>query len=337
LDRRSFLQAAFGSSVAFLAEPLSASGPWAFLTNSTAPQSLATDLMPSFFAAYERTLDLSSMPERIGILAREFFLPNARVFTAAGFNGGSHGRFYDSRIANWLEQIDPIADDVRALAARAPLEWAEHEVGFSAAFRDYVPSMAYFLISLFSFDGYIAELDGTPALFLGLDAIAANSEVSNNLKVLFDHEAFHLYDVAGRTVNSPPLVWSRVWAEGLATYVSAKLNPDASLQQVFLGFDPSALATEELAWAAGEVLDHLDDPISDVTSWLFDARLTESGRSPRLAYFLGFSAAQSAGSTTDLATLARLPDGSARAILAATLETLAGRSQARARSSGVAR
>ena len=74
-------------------------------------------------------------------------------------------------------------------------------------------------------------------LMLGLDGIAKFHGADAHLAATFSHELFHVYHFQ---VNPLPRdadqvqLYRLVWQEGLATYVSKVLNPDASLADTLL-------------------------------------------------------------------------------------------------------
>src|ERR1700726_3464238 len=99
------------------------------------------------------------------------------------------------------------------------------------------------MLSLFRFDGKIPH-DNPRMLLLGLDGLAKFHGPEGRLPVILSHELFHVYhfqvNPLPRDVDQVEL-YRLIWQEGLATYVSQVLNPEASLADVLL--DPR-LATE---------------------------------------------------------------------------------------------
>ena len=72
---------------------------------------------------------------------------------------------------------------------------------------------------------------------LGVDTIA-QFETPASLPVFLSHELFHRYhfQAAGFSddLAERDLIWRSLWAEGLATYVSARLNPSNPLSDALI-------------------------------------------------------------------------------------------------------
>ncbi len=71
-------------------------------------------------------------------------------------------------------------------------------------------------------------------MLFGVDAIAI-LHGPEDMPSFFAHELFHIYhrQVMGARLPDPDSVtWWSLWEEGLATYVSQRLNPALSAQQV---------------------------------------------------------------------------------------------------------
>ena len=86
-------------------------------------------------------------------------------------------------------------------------------------------------------DGAGRIVAGKPALVLGPPEIASY-QTPAQLPVFIAHELFHRYhfSVAGFSddLAERDLIWRALWAEGLATYASAELNPDRPLADALL-------------------------------------------------------------------------------------------------------
>lgn len=309
MQRRDFLR--FFSTLAVLDVPKAA-----FATPGG-----PTDLMPRFWRTYDvsRQAELS---DRVAALAADFFLPEAESYSAAGFNdAGSHGRLLDARVAAWLARLDGMAAPVRAIARALPAAWKEHDLRFrSAGLIRVRGAEAIFLPSLFSFTGYSRIWKGNPMLFLAPDGIVDKIGERPDLAVLFDHEVFHVYhDVAAPDLTGP-LLWMRLWREGLATYVSERLNPSVSLDQVLMSGDLARIDVRQIASAARYVLAKLDD--GDDSGSLFDVDRHE-GFPPRMGYLLGLTVAKAMTSGMPIDAAAHLSAADVRPRLMDALSKLA--------------
>jgi Predicted Zn-dependent protease (DUF2268) len=180
---------------------------------------------------------------------------------------------------------------------------------FLNAFPDFDCSRArvYLMLSLFRFDGKIPH-DNPRILLLGLDGLAKFHGAEIRLPVILSHELFHVYhfqvNPLPRNIDDIPL-YRLVWQEGLATYVSKQLNPDASLADVLL--DPR-LAREgpryipAIARDLAKQLEAVDD--STAARYLSYWR---GGQMPaRMGYLIGYEIARKMAEIKSVRELARL-------------------------------
>jgi hypothetical protein len=183
------------------------------------------------------------------------------------------------------------------------------EANFQKEFPDFDCSKArvYLMLSLFRFDGKIPH-DNPRLLLLGLDGLAKFHGADTRLSVILSHELFHVYHFQ---VNPLPqniddvALYRLIWQEGLATYVSKQLNPDASLADVLL--DPR-LAQEgpryipAVARDLAKQLESMDDATTAryLSYW-------HGGQIPaRMGYLIGYEIASKMAATKSVRELARL-------------------------------
>jgi hypothetical protein len=267
------------------------------------------DLAPDFWRFYDADVG-GEAAERALALHLQFISRNIEVYTAAGFTrNGSHGQVTDRRVADWLRLFDPLALAARRVSQMLPDAWREHEVRFRASFpsRDSITPV-YVLLSLFAFDADTRPWRGRPCLFLGVDGMVQQAG-EPNLDVLLDQEAFHLYHAeANRELWSapqPPL-WMRLWREGLASFVSARLNPKAPAADVLRSPELAEVSPESLRAIAAQALAALDT--TDVAGHHRFLDAGYEGDIPvRSGYLLGLRLAERAGRSLSLDQLARLP------------------------------
>ena len=186
---------------------------------------------------------------------------------------------------------------------------ASTQARFQNTFPDFDPSKArvYLILSLFRFDGKIPH-DNPRMLMLGLDGIAKFHGADAHLSVILSHELFHVYHFQ---VNPLPRdadevqLYRLVWQEGLATYVSKVLNPDASLADILL--DPR-LAVEGPKYVplfAQSLLTQLESKDDATAARYLSYR--RGGQTPaRLGYLIGYEIAKRAAANHPLSELARL-------------------------------
>lgn len=212
-------------------------------------------------------------------------------------------------LEQYLGELNTYLPAIEHLHRRFEEQRASIEAKFLDAFPDFDSSRTrvYLMLSLFRFDGKIPH-DNPRMLLLGLDGLAKFHGADARLPVILSHELFHVYhfqvNPLPRDVDQVEL-YRLIWQEGLATYVSQVLNPDASLASVLL--DPR-LAEEGpkfvpmLAYSLLPQLESKDD--ATAASYLSYRR---GGQIPaRMGYLIGYEIARRAAATHQITELARL-------------------------------
>lgn len=283
------------------------------------------NLLPAYHA-FEQATATQSPPERadafLSTYARAhpgFFLlgdttalDQLRAPAAAFFAGGTPR----PGLRPYSEAA--LVETERAVALALPLA----QQRFLAAFPDFRCTTTVVLgVSLGRFDGLLVP-GNPPRLQFGLDLIARIHD-ADTLPALFAHELFHLYQ---RQVNpavtriDPIPVWSGLWQEGLATWVSGALTPALTPERLFWippGLLPRAEAAHR-ALAAALLAD------VDATGDRYDRWFTANGGTDTLpargGYYLGYRLASELARTHSAAELARMPPAAVRAEVIAFLQ-----------------
>lgn len=180
---------------------------------------------------------------------------------------------------------------------------------FLRAFPEFDPSKAkiYLLLSLFRFDGKVPH-DDPRMLLLGLDGLAKFHGAEVSLPVILSHELFHLYHFQ---VNPPPRdadqieLYRLIWQEGLATYVSQVLNPEATLADALLDPRLAAEGPKFVPTLAHSLLTQLEST-DDTTAGLY-LSYQRGGQIPaRMGYLIGYEIARRAAAGHQMTELVRL-------------------------------
>jgi hypothetical protein len=103
-------------------------------------------------------------------------------------------------------------------------------------------------------------------------------------------------------------LWWGMWEEGLATYVSQRLNPAVSPQQV-LWFPADLVVRMQVPGATQRAarLMSADFDKSGGTHWFDSGHSAPGDLPPRAGYYMGYKLAASLGRDHSLASLALLP------------------------------
>jgi hypothetical protein len=176
-------------------------------------------------------------------------------------------------------------------------------------------------------DGSAATVNGQHRIIFAPDVIPRYHKLSD-LKVLIDHETFHIYHhqataVFGASDEAVPTTLEALWSEGLATFVSWRMNPDVSLDIALLQPNIPEGARPHLADIAKDLLAHLDE--KDETTYLhyFVASRQPEGYPPRAGYYVGVLIAQDLSGRYTLQRLTHLKGAVLHEAIVAQLQKLA--------------
>jgi hypothetical protein len=214
-----------------------------------------------------------------------------------------------ARVAKYLQDVSPLIPAMRRITDTIRDGFPGFVQQFSATFLDYAPTTpVYFTVSLFGFAGGLRVTDGNADLYFGVDELARIHGTTRNLKVIFQHELFHQYhyQIAAEIIDNRA-AWAFMWEEGLATYVSQRMNPGTSADQVLVTPDRlSELAQPHLPDLAYRLLANADSIDSNDYMDLFSVEKTPSGIPSRSGYFVGYRVAQKLAETRSIVQLVHL-------------------------------
>ncbi len=186
--------------------------------------------------------------------------------------------------------------------------------GYTARFRKRFPDFRcdfpiYLMISLGHMDGAGRVVGGRPALVLGVEVIDS-FETREQMPVFFAHELFHRYHSQVAGFSDDPgdgqPIWRTLWAEGLATFVSARLNPDRPLSDAMLfPRDLAERAAPQIERLARALRDN-DAPNPSLYKEYFELGDANPTVPPRAGYYVGYRVASLAAREYSLYRLAHL-------------------------------
>jgi hypothetical protein len=275
------------------------------------------NLMPAFFTAWDRGLG-KPLDERVRLFESAVIYPNRGAYDNSEFKlDHAHLAWYLNEVERWVPRM-------RRMSGTIATELPAGERALVAAFPDLRPVTVYFLPSLMHFDGQTRN--GT--LFFGVDGLVAFDGSNVNLSVVVTHELFHIYhyqvnaETYGESGSTHAPVHAQLWTEGLATYVSERLNPTATRAQVLVSEELASLPpakTSELACSIEPKLDSARD--ADATPF-FDLGVKPAGLPPRGGYLIGLLVAEQLGTTRTLRELALLKGPELHAAIASGVRHL---------------
>ena len=216
--------------------------------------------------------------------------------------------------------------ELKATARRIEQRLPPLVESFKATFRDFRCDFPiYIMHALHRLDGAGRMVDGRPSLVLGVDMIS--DEKPESFDILIHHELFHRYhfQVAGFSDDNADreVLWRGLWVEGLATYVSMRLNPPASLQTALIApEDLVERAQPMLADLVAELTPHLDEIDPERFRRFFTYRGPEAVPPSRAGYYIGALIAERLAKRHSLSTLAHMSADSVREELGTQLAAL---------------
>ena len=114
----------------------------------------------------------------------------------------------------------------------------------------------------------------------------------------------------------------RIWGEGLATYVSGRMNPGADELALLLTDKNLSAARERLGFLASLALEHLDDTSSVYAKPWLQGGTSDKEVPARAGYLVGLHVAERIGRERSLTELARMSPTEVRVQMEATLREI---------------
>jgi hypothetical protein len=226
----------------------------------------------------------------------------------------------------YLVELERRSFAIRSLARRFATIHSGVEERFMQAFPDFRPSgtTVYLTVSRFRFDGKVPH-DHLNSLLFAFDGVAKFHGENAPVAVIFSHELFHLYHFQ---INPPPAnpdqvpLYRLIWQEGLACYVSSRLNPSAPLHDIV--FDPRLAAegpvlVQSVSRQLLQDLGSTDDlPTAEYLTY------RKTGATPsRMGYLIGYQIAAKLAAQYSLLELAHLRDPALRFMMRREVRLLA--------------
>lgn len=179
------------------------------------------------------------------------------------------------------------------LAANVPL----YMQAFRQTFPDYRCDFTFFIAPSFgNLDGAAGLVNGQFRIIFAPDVIPRLHKL-DVLKVLIDHETFHIYHrqasgVFGVAEEAIPTIEVGLWSEGLATLVSWRMNPAVSLDVALLQPGIPEGARAHMTAIAAELLAHLEETDEPTYARFFEGGQPTGGYPARAGYYVGLLIAQ---------------------------------------------
>ncbi|MGI4720610.1 MAG: hypothetical protein ACRYGO_08915 [Janthinobacterium lividum] len=227
----------------------------------------------------------------------------------------------DARLAKAFAAFPALREAYARKVARFTQDLPRHIASFRKEFPDYPATTdIWFLHSLGEMDGGTRTFNGERFFVFGAD-VMVQLHGDNDEAAFFHHELFHDYQALN--CGGGP-VWAGLWEEGLATYVSKRLNPKASDAELLLDL-PHGLVPDtrrQMRRALDDLHAKLDSTDREAVAGLFERRGDRTGLPARRAYYLGYLVAEEVGKTMSMREMAKLDCEAVRPVVVAAVERL---------------
>jgi hypothetical protein len=273
------------------------------------------NLMPGFFAFEARTKNLA---------------PDVRADQFVKTFAANHPDFYIDKGLDWPARVrddsrrllDPATPEAipgfppfsdkrfRAVANGIDGDFEAAQTRFLITFPDFrCEARIAFGPSFLRFDGHgKTDTEGQWHMLFGVDAISLEHG-PQDMPVVFAHELFHIYHhqlMGSKARGIDNTVWWAMWEEGLATYVSGRLNPGFDAQQLLV-FPQDIIQRMHVPGATARAAKLMLADFDKSGGFWFDTARSSPGLPPRAGYYMGYLMASELGRDHSLDWLAHLP------------------------------
>ena len=190
---------------------------------------------------------------------------------------------------------------------------------FLTRFPDFNTDFEIYIIhSLGEMDGGTRLINGKLYFIFGVDGIVKYHNAMSDVPFIH-HELFHVYHWQFFKIEDK--IWTSLWAEGLATYVSEVLNPGATYMDMLLDI-PVDLVTKcqkdiDFLWT------DLESLIDSTDEKAYEKYFLLSSKDPRVpiraGYYLGYLIAKDLAQTYSLDELIKMDHIRLRQLIGDTL------------------
>ncbi len=230
-------------------------------------------------------------------------------------NKGKGQARFDAIIAESLKSFPKDRAGITATTERFADAYATGEARFRKFFPDYRQQLPVYLIhSINQMDGGTRVINGRITLLFGADMIARIHDPST-IGPLLDHELFHSYHT--RFFRDCSQLWCSLWSEGLAVYVTQRMNPGATDRQLLLTMPVAIRPVVEprLGEAMCALRAKVESTAQPDYAEFFNFRMAKSAFPSRFGYYLGLLIAEKIGSDMPIAKLVKLPNAKVRPLI----------------------
>lgn len=281
------------------------------------------NIMDDFWRFWEKA-ETADEPTRVKLYREMVIAPHKEIF--AGFTGERS----DEALIKYFNKIEQLIPQMRSVSARLGTELPRHEATFVKSFPDMSwKGRVVFMPNYGITDSGTGRMDEVDYLVFGVDTIASTYGENADLAALFHHELFHLYhsqvnnESRGKSREKGEIpLYALIWGEGLATYVSHRLNQKATMEQILLNKTLESESKASLPFLLKQARENIDSGEPEIWKPFMSAGKNDKGIPPRSGYYIGYLIAKELGKKSSLQELARLQGEDLRKKMVKALEKL---------------
>ncbi len=219
---------------------------------------------------------------------------------------------YPQLEANFIKKTDQVTETLNITLASFLKSFPEMNQDFDV----------YLTHSFGEMDGGTRNIGGKIYLIFGIDGMVNYHKGFTSEIPFFHHELFHIYH--GQYFPEEQVIWIALWTEGLASYASQKLNPEASMKDLILDLPEGMVRKIDKS---------LDEHWADLTKKLnsksdidYETYFLMSSKDkkivPRAGYYLGYLLAKEVGKTKSVNEMAQMKPNEVLPLLKLALKTV---------------
>ncbi|MBX7174908.1 MAG: hypothetical protein K1X72_28285 [Pyrinomonadaceae bacterium] len=293
-------------------------------TNLSAKSFQILNIMDDFWKYWEKG-EKADIPTRTKLFREMVINPHKEIYE--GFVN-----IDDEDLAGYVKDVVPLIPRMRKITQKLDKELPEAVANFKKTFPKFSwGGTAVFMPNYGTTDSGGGTINGKHYQIFGVDTIAIQYGENANLAVLFSHELFHLYhgqfhsefNGKNREKGEIPL-YLMVWNEGLATYISQRLNPKASIEEIFLGQKVQTEVAPKLPKLSQSILENFDNGSPQIWKPFLSASKTSNEIPPRSGYYVGYKIAEELGKKMSLQKLSELKGADLQKKMKKILQKLTG-------------
>lgn len=259
------------------------------------------------FLVYWDAVKTKPVNEQLIVLKSDFFPRFQEFYDYKIEKWKSAGKSPDNELVKVLNEFPAIEAGFRKKTNEITNSLKSTLNSFSESLPDLNKDFDIYITHSFGeMDGGTRKIGNKIYFILGIDGMVKYHKGFESEIPFFHHELFHVYH--GQYLPEEQVLWIALWAEGLATYASQKLNPSASMKDLMLDI-PEGMVSRidnqlEFHW------DDLSKKLESKTDADYETYFLMSSKDkkiiPRSGYYLGYLIAVELGKDRSVAELAKL-------------------------------